>query len=252
VLLDLLLCSVGHWSWNCGSLSGNHARPSGVTPPFLPRRSILTDSVPVTVCERSTEMGMSRVSPQLLLTRTMEIYRAIGLADDIIKESQRYVSVRGKADIKRWYSENGGILVMESLTSSSPMATYSPTLNSGIHEISPAKRVFVTHHMLLRILRRRVKSLQLIKVRYECSVSDIFQNTEKVTAKLKNGGEITAKYCIGCDGADGLAKKIVSKDNVTGHGLLSNSLTIVFRVHPPPPLLLPPTHLIQCFTCLLL
>lgn len=141
---------------------------------------------------------------------------------------------------------------MESLTSSSPMATYSPTLNSGIHEVSPAKRVFVTHHMLLRILRRRVKSLALIKVRYECPVSDIFQNSDKVTAKLKNGGEITAKYCIGCDGADGLAKTIVSKDNVTGHGLLSNSLTIVFRVHPPSTI---PSIFynifLQCFTYLL-
>lgn len=195
---------------------------------------MLTPSVSVTVCERSPEKGMSRVSPHLLLTRTMEIYRSMGLADDIIKESQRSARSRRMADF-RWYSENGGIIVMETLTSSSPMATYSPTLNSRISEISPAKRVFVTHHMLLRILRRRVKNLPLIKVRYECPILEVIQDKAKVTAKFKDG-QITAKYCIGCDGSSGVTRKIVTKDNVTGHGLLTNSLTIVFRVNPLSPL----------------
>jgi 2-polyprenyl-6-methoxyphenol hydroxylase-like FAD-dependent oxidoreductase len=137
---------------------------------------------------------------------------------------------------RSWYSENGGIIVMETLTSSSPMATYSPTLNSRITEISPAKRVFVTHHMLLRILRRRVKNLALIRVKYECTILEVIQDKAKVIAKFKDG-QITAKYCIGCDGFSGVTRKIVTKDNVTGHGILTNSLTIVFRVIPlPPPL----------------
>src|SRR5437763_3204640 len=105
--------------------------------------------------------------------------------------------------------------------------------------------------MLLRILRRRVKNLSLIKVKYECPILEVIQDKAKVTAKFKDG-QITAKYCIGCDGSSGVTRKIVTKDNVTGHGLLTNSLTIVFRVNPFSPLhfLLPSMAILHMLTVL--
>lgn len=44
----------------------------------------------MTVCELRDEKGTSRMSPFLLHPRTMEIYRSLGLADAIKKESARY------------------------------------------------------------------------------------------------------------------------------------------------------------------
>jgi 2-polyprenyl-6-methoxyphenol hydroxylase-like FAD-dependent oxidoreductase len=45
--------------------------------------------VEVIVCESNDERKTSRVIPLLLLSRTIEVYRSLGLADEIIMESER-------------------------------------------------------------------------------------------------------------------------------------------------------------------
>ena len=129
----------------------------------------------------------------------------------------------------RCYDSAGGVLAMEYLSAEAAIDTYLPTLNHRVHELSPAHRVFLTHHMLIRILQRRAKSMPLITLRYNCSVLSITQFAKKVTAQT-SFGSIIARYCVGCDGSHGITRKSVNGDNMTGIGLLTKSLTIAFRV----------------------
>jgi 2-polyprenyl-6-methoxyphenol hydroxylase-like FAD-dependent oxidoreductase len=120
---------------------------------------------------------------------------------------------------------------METLTSANPLAAYLPTLNHRMREVSSAKRVFLTQHMLMRILRVRAKSMPLITFQYNCGVIELTQNDSQVFAKTSTGA-VTAKYCVGCDGASGITRKTVTGNEVSGHGPVGNSRTIVFRVFP--------------------
>jgi 2-polyprenyl-6-methoxyphenol hydroxylase-like FAD-dependent oxidoreductase len=165
----------------------------------------------------------------LLLTRTMEIYRSLGLSEEIEKESERYFYIRPLTYNCRCYDSAGGVLAMECLAAETAIDTYLPTLNHRVHELSPARRVFLTHHMLIRILQRRAKSMPLITLRYNCSVLSITQFAKKVTAQT-SFGSIIARYCVGCDGSHGITRKLVNGGNMAGIGLLTKSLTIAFRV----------------------
>lgn len=118
---------------------------------------------------------------------------------------------------------------METLISATPLATYLPTLNHRMRDVSPAKRVFLTQHMLMRILRQRARSLPSITIQYDCAIVELKQDDDRVIAKT-NSGVISAKYCVGCDGATGVTRKIVTGSKVSGHGLVNSSRTIVFRV----------------------
>jgi len=129
----------------------------------------------------------------------------------------------------RCYDSTGGVIGMEYLAAETAIDQYLPTLNHRVHELSPARRVFLTHHMLLRILQRRAKSMPLITLRYNCRVLNIVQFAKKVTAQT-SFGSIIAQYCIGCDGSHGITRKSVNGGNMVGIGLLTRSLTIAFRV----------------------
>jgi 2-polyprenyl-6-methoxyphenol hydroxylase-like FAD-dependent oxidoreductase len=122
---------------------------------------------------------------------------------------------------------------METLTSHQPIATYSPTLNHRINEISPAKRVFLTQHLLMRILRRRARSEPLITMRYNCGVVELTQSETGVYAKTADG-EISAQYCVRCDGTSSTLRQAPSGDEDPNiRTQLNKSLTIVFRVQSP-------------------
>lgn len=165
----------------------------------------------------------------LLLTRTMEIYRSLGLSEEIQQESERYFYTDNGSYRNRCYDSTGGVIGMEYLAADTTIGEYLPTLNHRVHELSPARRVFLTHYMLIRILQCRAKSMPLITLRYNCSVLNIVQFAKKVTAQT-SFGSIIACYCVGCDGSHGITRKLVNGGNMVGIGLLTRSLTIAFRV----------------------
>jgi 2-polyprenyl-6-methoxyphenol hydroxylase-like FAD-dependent oxidoreductase len=129
----------------------------------------------------------------------------------------------------RWYDTTGGVLAMETLISATPLATYLPTLNHRMRDVTPANRVFLTQHMLMRILRQRARSLPLITFKYNCAIVEVTQDDNQVIAKT-NSGVISAKYCVGCDGAAGITRRIVTGNEDSSHRLITTSRTIVFRV----------------------
>lgn len=132
-------------------------------------------------------------------------------------------------NVGRCYDESAGVLAMETLTSPDPTVTYLPTLDHRANELSPAPRAFLTQHILLRILRRRADSMSLITLRYNCRVVSLVQHERKVIAQTTYG-KIVAHYCVGCDGAGGITRKLVTGNKMLGRGLLTKSLTIVFQV----------------------
>jgi 2-polyprenyl-6-methoxyphenol hydroxylase-like FAD-dependent oxidoreductase len=132
-------------------------------------------------------------------------------------------------NLGRCYDETAAVLAMETLTSPSPTATYLPTLDHRANELSPAPRAFLTQHILLRILRRRANSLPLITLRYNCPVVSLAQHERRVIAQTSYG-KIVAHYCVGCDGSSGTTRKLVTGEKRSGRGLLTKSMTIVFRV----------------------
>ena len=50
---------------------------------------LASQGIDVTICESRDERATSRVTPQLLLSRTMEIYRSLGLEEEIKNESEK-------------------------------------------------------------------------------------------------------------------------------------------------------------------
>jgi 2-polyprenyl-6-methoxyphenol hydroxylase-like FAD-dependent oxidoreductase len=127
------------------------------------------------------------------------------------------------------YDSNGKLLAMETLTSTTTQGVLLPAFDSETAELTPAPRVFLTQHMLLRVLQRKAKSMRQIMLRYNCGVISLSQHERKVIAQT-TFGKIVADYCVGCDGLSGTTHKYVTGGKKTGPGLLTKSMTIAFQV----------------------
>jgi 2-polyprenyl-6-methoxyphenol hydroxylase-like FAD-dependent oxidoreductase len=127
------------------------------------------------------------------------------------------------------YDPNGKMIAMETLTSIAPQGEILPAFDDETAELTPAPRVFLTQHMLLRALQRKAKSMGQITLRYNCGVISLSQHERKVIAQT-TFGKIVADYCVGCDGPSGPTQKYVTGGKKSGPGLLTKSMTIAFQV----------------------
>lgn len=117
---------------------------------------------------------------------------------------------------------------METLTSTSPQGVLLPALDDET-AVTPAPRVFLTQHMLLRVLQHKARSMREITLRYNCGIISLAQHERKVIAQTIFG-KIVADYCVGCDGASGPTQKYVTGGKKSGYGVLTKSMTIAFQV----------------------
>ena len=127
------------------------------------------------------------------------------------------------------YDPNAKMLAMETLASIAPQGVILPALDNETAELTPAPRVFLTQHMLLRSLQRKAKSMGQISLRYNCGIISLAQHERKVIAQT-TFGKIVADYCVGCDGPSGPSQKYVTGGKKSGPGLLTKSMTIAFQV----------------------
>jgi len=66
---------------------------------YGPRQLIqLTSRVDVMVCEAQDEHKTSRPIPLLLLSRAMEIFQSLGMAEELQKASERYMDINSPAE----------------------------------------------------------------------------------------------------------------------------------------------------------
>jgi 2-polyprenyl-6-methoxyphenol hydroxylase-like FAD-dependent oxidoreductase len=149
----------------------------------------------------------------------VEILRSAGLEDAVRRKSQEQ------------YPPDGGINNVESLAGRE-IANYFPNLNAGVDEFSPTVRLFINQDALEPILRVRAAELGA-RLRYRTECTSLEQDADGVTAvirDLSDGSEslVRAHYVVAADGNRSPIRERLGI-GMSGHGLLSNSITIYFR-----------------------
>jgi 2-polyprenyl-6-methoxyphenol hydroxylase-like FAD-dependent oxidoreductase len=155
----------------------------------------------------------------LVNQRTMETYRAIGLEPAIEEAAARE------------FVQNGAIVSVESL-GGKELDYYFRTINEGVEELSPSKRIFITQIGLEPVLLAKAKELG-IEVQHSREVVSLEQDADGVTAVVRardDGDEQTvrAQYVIGADGPRSPTRERLGIGTL-GHGSFSDSITIYFR-----------------------
>jgi 2-polyprenyl-6-methoxyphenol hydroxylase-like FAD-dependent oxidoreductase len=151
--------------------------------------------------------------------RTVEILRSAGLEDAVRRKSEEQ------------YPPDGGINNVESLAGRE-IANYFPNLNAGVDEFSPTVRLFVNQDALEPIIRARAEELGA-QLRYGTECTALEQDADGVTAVIRDlasGAESTirARYVVAADGNRSPVRDRLGI-GMSGHGLLSHSITIYFR-----------------------
>jgi 2-polyprenyl-6-methoxyphenol hydroxylase-like FAD-dependent oxidoreductase len=151
--------------------------------------------------------------------RTLELLRAIGVEDDVKRQSELE------------FVPEGAIVSMDSLAGRK-LADIIPSLNVGVDDsLSPCRRLFVTQPGLEAILRRRATDAGL-RVMEGTEVGAVEQDDDGVTVVVRDvdsGVEqrLRTRYLVGADGAHSAVREALQIP-FDGRGVFSNSLTIYF------------------------
>jgi 2-polyprenyl-6-methoxyphenol hydroxylase-like FAD-dependent oxidoreductase len=156
--------------------------------------------------------------------RTLEVLRAAGIEPAV------------RATSEEQYDSDGGISAVESLAGRE-IAKYIPSLNAGVEEVSPSRRLFITQDSLEPILRSRAIELGA-QLRYGTELVSFEQEAGGVSAVIRDvaSGEthtVGARYLVGCDGWRSPVRERLGI-SMSGHGLISDSVTIYFRAECGP------------------
>ena len=156
--------------------------------------------------------------------RTIEIYRSLGLEDEIVDASELE------------FEQDGAIVSVESLAGKE-LEYYFRNVNEGYEPLSPSPRLFITQIGLEPILRRHADALGA-RLEYSTELVSLDQDEDGATALVRNretGAERTvrARYVVGADGSkspvrDGLGI------GLRGHPSFSKCITIYFRADVKP------------------
>jgi 2,4-dichlorophenol 6-monooxygenase len=165
------------------------AGPTGSTLALLLARA----GIPVTLVEQNAE-PQQHPAACILNTRTMEIFRALGLADEILSGCQ---------DI----FEQGQVTWVVSLAGRElGRLRVVPPERKQLLEASPVHTVKFPQHKLEPILWRKLADHPGIDFRPGHELLDVKQDADRVTATLLDRmhgtrKELTAVYLVACDGA---------------------------------------------------
>jgi 2-polyprenyl-6-methoxyphenol hydroxylase-like FAD-dependent oxidoreductase len=151
--------------------------------------------------------------------RTMELLRSAGLEEQVRRRSEEQ------------YDPNGGINNVESLAGRE-ISHFIGNLNEGVEEFSPTVRCFIDQDALEPILRERAIELGA-EVSYRTELTSFQQDEDGVTGSIRDldSGEessVRAEYLVAADGNRSPARNALGIE-MSGHGILSNSITIYFR-----------------------
>ena len=151
--------------------------------------------------------------------RTIELMRVAGIED------------RVRAAALALYDPDGGMNAVETLAGKE-IANYIPNINAGVEDVSPARRLFMPQQVLEPILLERARELGA-RFEYTTELVDVEQDADGVSATVReihSGAErrIRAQYMVACDGNRSPVRERLGI-RMTGHGLLSRSITIYFR-----------------------
>jgi 2-polyprenyl-6-methoxyphenol hydroxylase-like FAD-dependent oxidoreductase len=156
--------------------------------------------------------------------RTIEVYRSVGLEDEIVEASGLE------------FEQNGAIVSVETLAGRE-LEYYFRNVNEGYEQLSPSPRLFITQIGLEPILRRRADQLGA-RLEYSTELVSLEQDDEGVIAivKSRDTGEerpLRARYVVAADGSKSPVRQRLGI-GLRGHGSFSNSITIYFRADVGP------------------
>src|SRR5262245_18035369 len=156
--------------------------------------------------------------------RTLELFRAAGIEDDVRRQSLKE------------FEPEGAIVMVETLAGRQ-LASIIPSLNEGVDALSPCRRLFITQPGLEPILRARAQRAGA-RVLEGTAVVGVDQDARGVVATVRDvetGRErqLRAKYLVGADGAHSKVRELLGIE-FDGRGVFSNSITIYFHAPMAP------------------
>jgi 2-polyprenyl-6-methoxyphenol hydroxylase-like FAD-dependent oxidoreductase len=151
--------------------------------------------------------------------RTIELYREVGVEDEIIEAS------------KLEFEQDGAIMSVESL-GGRELEWYFRNVNEGVEHLSPSPRLFITQIGLEPILRARAEELGA-KLQWNQELVSFESGDEGISAVVRNRGDgskrtVRARYLVAADGTHSPIRERLGI-GMRGHGSFSNSITIYFR-----------------------
>ena len=156
--------------------------------------------------------------------RTLEMFRSLG-----IEHSVREGSAKD-------FVPEGAIVALESV-SGRKLADIMPSLNEGVEELSPCRRLYLNQPNLEPILRTRAREAGAIVIQ-GAQITDVTQDSAGVSVVLKDvdsGAQrsVRGRYLIAADGGHSIAREVLGI-GYQGRGAFSNSLTIYFTADLSP------------------
>ncbi|MGZ3347271.1 MAG: FAD-dependent monooxygenase [Caulobacteraceae bacterium] len=151
--------------------------------------------------------------------RTLEIYRSAGLQEAVEQAAERE------------FVQNGAIMAVDSLAGRE-LAWFYRSVNEGVEDLSPARRLFITQIGLEPVLRERAASLGA-DLRYGTEMTGFTQDESGVVAVIRprDGGEeqrIRTRWMIAADGAHSPVRRALGV-SMAGRGAFAHCFTIYFR-----------------------
>jgi 2-polyprenyl-6-methoxyphenol hydroxylase-like FAD-dependent oxidoreductase len=155
----------------------------------------------------------------LVYQRSMEILRSIGLEETIRRKSFEQ------------FEPDGAIMSVQTLAGEE-LNWDIAQLNEAVRELSPTERMFVTQDALEPVLHERARELGA-ELCFGAEMVSFEQDASGVTAQIRDRdtGEtstVRAQYMIAADGGRSAIRDQLGA-KLSGHGLLSKSVTIYFR-----------------------
>jgi 2-polyprenyl-6-methoxyphenol hydroxylase-like FAD-dependent oxidoreductase len=150
--------------------------------------------------------------------RTLEMFRSLGIEAAV------------RAGSARDFVPEGAIVALESV-SGRKLADIMPSLNEGVEELSPCRRLYLNQPNLEPILRARAREAGATVIQ-GAQITDVQQDCAGVTVVLKavDGGaqrSLRGRYLIAADGGHSKVREVLGI-GYEGRGAFSNSLTIYF------------------------
>ena len=150
--------------------------------------------------------------------RTLELFRQAGIEDEVRAQSERE------------FLPEGAIVMMDSLAGRK-LADIIPSLNEGVDEVSPCRRLFVSQPGLEPILKARaLEAGASVLTGHEVVGADQDDQGVRLTARdVDTGQEVALRgaYLVAADGAHSTIREQLGIP-FDGRGVFSNSITIYF------------------------
>lgn len=159
--------------------------------------------------------------------RTLEVFRQAGIEDEVIAQSNEE------------FLPEGAIIAMDCLAGRK-LADIIGSLNAGVEDVSPCKRLFITQPGLEPILKRRAEKAgaRVLKGHEIVAVAQDANGVTVTARDVESGTErvFRGKYLVGADGAHSKVRTLLDIP-FDGRGVFSNSITIYFRADLAPQML---------------